>query len=47
MPADAAAVRAITGLGAVLSVSTPEQLREEIRRESALWETGLKDVVRN
>jgi tripartite-type tricarboxylate transporter receptor subunit TctC len=47
MPSDPAAVRAVAGAGAVLSVSTPEELRESIRKEAALWETGLKDVVRN
>jgi tripartite-type tricarboxylate transporter receptor subunit TctC len=46
MPNDAAAVRAVSGYGAVLTVSTPDQLRAEIRNESALWEAGLKDVVR-
>ena len=35
---------AVSGYGAVLSVSTPDQLRTEIRDESALWEAGLKDV---
>src|SRR5262249_26959451 len=47
MPSDAAAVRAVAGAGAVLSVSTREELRESIRKEATLWETGLKDVVRN
>ena len=46
MPRDAAAVRAVTGFGSVLSVSTPDELREAIRKETALWEAGLKDVVR-
>jgi len=46
MPNDAGAVRAVTGYGAVLSVTTPEELRTAIRTESALWEAGLKDVVR-
>ena len=46
MPGDAAAVRAVSGYGAVLSVNTPDELRTEIRNELALWEAGLKDVVR-
>jgi tripartite-type tricarboxylate transporter receptor subunit TctC len=46
MPSDPAALKAMIGLGATPSVSTPEQFRKEIKEESALWEAGLKNVVR-
>lgn len=46
MPDDATAVKAVVASGSVLTVSTPEQLRASIRDETALWEAGLKDVVR-
>jgi tripartite-type tricarboxylate transporter receptor subunit TctC len=46
MPEDTAAVKSVTGFGSVLSVTTPEQLRIAIRNETALWESGLKDIVR-
>jgi hypothetical protein len=37
---------AVGKIGATLTVSTPGQLGLDIRAESALWEAGLKDVVR-
>jgi len=46
MPEDTNVVKAVTGFGSVLSVTTPEQLRFTMRNEIALWESGLKDTVR-
>ena len=46
MPEDATAVKSVVGFGSVLSVTTPEQLRVAIRDETALWESGLKNIVR-
>ncbi len=46
MPSDATAVKSVTGFGSVLSVTTPEQLRTAVREETALWEAGLKEVLR-
>ena len=33
-------------IGTTLTVSRPEELGHEIRAESALWEAGLKEVMR-
>lgn len=46
MPENTAAMKSVTGFGSVLSVTTPEQLRIAIGNETALWESGLKDIVR-
>jgi tripartite-type tricarboxylate transporter receptor subunit TctC len=46
LPRDEAMQTAVGRIGATLSVSTPGQLGLDIRTESALWEAGLKDVVR-
>jgi tripartite-type tricarboxylate transporter receptor subunit TctC len=46
MPNDSAAMRAMAGFGSTMSVSTPEQFKNELIDESALWEAGLKDVIR-
>jgi tripartite-type tricarboxylate transporter receptor subunit TctC len=46
MPEDATVRRALTKIGSTPSVNTPDQFRKELREEAALWETGLKDVIR-
>ena len=46
LPGDEAMQTAVGKIGATLTVSTPGQLGLDIRAESALWEAGLKDVVR-
>jgi tripartite-type tricarboxylate transporter receptor subunit TctC len=46
LPGDEALQTAVGKIGATLTVSTPGQLGLDIRAESALWEAGLKDVVR-
>ena len=46
MPNDPTVRRTMNGLGSTPSVGTPEQFLKELRDEAALWEIGLKDIVR-
>jgi tripartite-type tricarboxylate transporter receptor subunit TctC len=46
MPKDETVPKLMTRLGSTLEVNTPDQFRKELRDEAALWEEGLKDVVR-
>lgn len=46
LPTDDTILKAAGNIGATLTVSKPSQFGQEIRAETALWEAGLKDVVR-
>jgi tripartite-type tricarboxylate transporter receptor subunit TctC len=46
MPKDETVNKIMTASGQNPAVNTPEQFRKELREEAALWEAGLKDVVR-
>jgi tripartite-type tricarboxylate transporter receptor subunit TctC len=46
LPKDEGILKSIAGIGATLAVNAPEQLGKAIRDETALWEAGLKDVIR-
>jgi len=46
LPSDETILKASGNIGATLTVSQPAQFGQEIRAESALWEAGLKNVVR-
>ncbi len=46
MPNDATVQRAMTAFGSTPSVSTPDQFAKELREETALWQSGLQDVIR-
>jgi tripartite-type tricarboxylate transporter receptor subunit TctC len=46
MPKDEAVLKPMTRFGSIPAVNTPDQFRKELREEAALWEEGLKDVVR-
>jgi len=46
MPDDATVQRAMTNFGSTPLVSSPDQFRRELREETALWESGLQDVIR-
>ena len=46
LPALDAMQQAADRIGTTLTVSRPEELGHEIRAESALWEAGLKEVMR-
>jgi tripartite-type tricarboxylate transporter receptor subunit TctC len=46
MSKDETVPKLMTRLGSTPMVNTPGQFRKELREETALWEEGLKDVVR-
>jgi tripartite-type tricarboxylate transporter receptor subunit TctC len=46
MPKDETVQKIMTASGQIIEVNTPDQFRKELREESALWEEGLKDVIR-
>jgi tripartite-type tricarboxylate transporter receptor subunit TctC len=46
MPKDETVQKIMTASGQIIEVNTPDQFRNELREESALWEEGLKDVIR-
>ena len=46
MPKDETVTELMKHFGSTLEVNTPDQFQNELREETALWEQGLKDVVR-
>jgi tripartite-type tricarboxylate transporter receptor subunit TctC len=46
MPKDEAVAKIMNASGQIPEVNTPDQFRRELREETALWEEGLKDVIR-
>ena len=46
MPKDETVLKIFARFGSTLEVNTPDQFRKELRAETALWEEGLKDIVR-
>ena len=46
MPKDEMVRKLMTASGQTIEVNTPDQFSKELREETALWEEGLKNVVR-
>jgi tripartite-type tricarboxylate transporter receptor subunit TctC len=46
MPKDETVVKSMTASGQIIEVNAPDRFRKELREETALWEDGLKNVVR-